>query len=628
MKGYAGKVLKIDLNTKTTSLYPWTDEERKMYLGGKVMAAKILYDLKAYDVEPLSAENIVVVSTGPFTNTGAPASSRFNVSTISPLTNLIVSSNCGGNFGLMLKKTGYDALVLIGACDEKTHIEILENEVIFHDAEKLWGLNTEEVQEVLPKRHGKLVIGPAGEHQVLYAGLFSGERTAGRGGIGAVFGFKNLKAISCFGTKKCEVSDEAKEFYKKWIMKLRKHPLTGEQLPKYGTAGLVTIMHHRRLLATRNFESGSYEHFEKISGETLREKYLVKNKGCVTCPIQCGRQVKVNDKVVKGPELETLGLFGSNILNDDLEKINEWNYHLDLLGMDSISTAGVIAFTMELNEKGLLTSKLEFGKTEHITETLYDIAHQRGIGKILSQGVKKMSEMYGGQEYAIHSKGMELSAYEPRHAVGQGLGYAVSNRGGCHINAGYLVLFEGLSMGMHPKSTTNKAEFTIFSQDMLEACSAAGMCIFTLQAMLPDFVINKPNHKVTQIANGVLTTKVAAGSVQLLNKMKNNQLPVHVPMIPHPKALKLLTGESMNLGKFKTIGERGFNLERIINIKRGLKASDDDLPKRLKKTMQHEIKKVPLDELKKKFYHCRGWDELGHPKEKTLRKLGLDECTC
>lgn len=623
--GYAGKVLMVDLTHQRTSLYPWTDHDRKLYLGGKVMAARILYDILPKDVAALSDDNIVVVSTGPFTNTGAPASSRFNVSSISPLTNLVTSSNCGGSFGLMLKKAGYDALIITGKSEERLHLEILEENVIFHNADDLWGLNVEVTQEHLPKRHGKLVIGPAGENGVLFAGLFSQERTAGRGGIGAVFGYKNIKAISCFGNQRMVIDDQTKAFYKKWIHQLRKHPLTGKQLPTYGTAGLVTMMQHRKILATKNFSKGQFEYFEDISGETLREKHLVKNKGCVTCPIQCGRQVKVYDKVVKGPELETLGLFGANIMNHDLEKINEWNYLLDLYGMDSISTAGVVAFAMELNEKGLWDNGLCFGKTDNIAEVLEDIAYKRGIGEDLANGVHYLSKKYGGEDFAIHSKGMELSAYEPRGAIGQGLGYAVSNRGGCHLNAGYIILFEGLSMAMNPTSTVNKAEFTIFSQDMMEACSAAGLCVFTLQAMLPSFVLKRPNHMVTRIANKALTTGLIAWFMKRLNFLKPHHLKIHLSMIPHTKALKLLTGIPMDLGQFKSIGERGFNLERLINISRGLKASDDDLPNRLKNEPQHgnENRKVPLDALKKQFYKCRGWSEKGVPSDKTLRKLGM-----
>lgn len=622
MQGYMNKVLFVNLTTRQTSLYNWTEEDQKKYLGGKIMAAKILTDLLTPDVEPLSEENILVVSTGPFTNTGAPASSRFNVSSLSPLTGLLASSNCGGNFGIMLKKAGYDALIITGKSEDKIILEITENDILFHSADDLWGHTVDTIQAALPKRHGKLVIGPAGENLVKFAGLFSQERTAGRGGLGAVLGYKNLKAITAFGEKKTPINPKTKEYYKRWIQTLREHPLTGEQLPKFGTAGLLSIMQYRKILATKNFSENTYDDFEKVSGETLRENHLVKNRGCVTCPIQCGRQVKYKGELKKGPELETLGLFGPNLMNNDLEKIIEWNIELDHYGMDSISTAGVLAFAMELNEKGILKTDLEFSKTDNISEYIRKIAYREGIGNDMAEGVRYMSEKYGGHEFAIHSKGMELSAYEPRNAVGQGLGYAVSNRGGCHLNAGYIVLFEGLSMQMNPRSLKNKAELTIFSQDLMEVTSASGICLFTLQSMLPGFILEKSNHSITKMVNKLLTSNVAAGSVSILNGLKENQLRIHIPNIPHTKALKLLTGHEMNLGKYRLIGERGYNLERLFNIKRGLKIEHDQLPKRL--THEDQEAFVPLDKLKEKYYKKRGWDSDGIPTLKTLRKLGLE----
>ena len=187
-------------------------------------------------------------------------------------------------------------------------------------------------------------------------------------------------------------------------------------------------MQHRNILATKNFKYGQYDDFEMVSGERLRKDFLIRNKGCTTCPIQCGRQVEIDGKVVKGPELETIGLLGPNLLNKDLELILRWNLELDELGMDTISTGGTIAFAMELNEKGLWENHLEFGKTENISDIFEDIAYRRGIGDELAEGSRYLSEKYGGNEFAINSKGMELSAYEPRSAIGQGLGYAVSNR--------------------------------------------------------------------------------------------------------------------------------------------------------------------------------------------------------
>ena len=297
-------------------------------------------------------------------------------------------------------------------------------------------------------------IGPAGENLVKYAGIISDERAAGRTGLGAVLGWKGLKAITVTGSKTVPVHDREKttEWCKKWFAYLQGHPLTGNQLPKVGTAGLVSSMQMRGLLSTKNYSAGQFEHFEEVSGERLAEEFNITNKGCLTCPIRCARTVTVQGKPVKGPELETLGLLGGNVCNRDLQKILDWNYELDELGMDTISTANTIAWAMEANEKGLWDNGLTFGSTDELSAIFDDIAHRRGIGDELAEGSKRLSQKYGGKEFAMHSKGLELAAYEPRRAVGQGLGYAVSNRGGCHLNGGYLVILEGL--GLHVDTQT------------------------------------------------------------------------------------------------------------------------------------------------------------------------------
>lgn len=626
--GFAGKVLKIDLSEQKSIEYPWSDEDREMYLGGKIMAAKILCDNLDSSVKPLSSENMLVISTGPLTGTGAPASSRFNISSISPLTNLLASSNCGGSFGLFLKKAGYDALIITGKATNKTWIEISEDNVEFHDAKSLWGKTTGETQELLPTKAGMIVIGPAGENLVKYAGVFSQERTAGRAGLGAVLGYKNLKAIVAKGKQKVNISqpERAKEFNKKWISMILNHPITGSQLPKLGTAGLVSIMQARNVLATRNFKYGRFKEFENVSGEVLAEKHLIRNKGCITCPIQCGRLVEIDGKKVKGPELETIGLLGPNIENNNLEMIMRWNYELDELGMDTISTAGTIAFAMELNEKSLWDNGLEFGKIDKLSKTFQDIAYRRGIGNELAEGSMFLSRKYGGEEFAINSKGLELSAYEPRSAVGQGLGYAVSNRGGCHLNAGYMIVFEGLCMAMNPFTTRSKAEMNVFTQDIMEGISACGNCLFTSYTMLPGLLLKNPNGIMARTANSSLTLPGVGTLVNLLNRGRAGIVMENPMLLPYIKALKLTTGMKMNYKKFKEIGERGYNLERIFNVKRGLTAKDDRLPKRLTDEpidKSNPKSKVPLDELKRGYYKIRGWTADGIPMESTLKRLKI-----
>lgn len=628
--GYAGKVLKIDLTRKETSEYPWTDEDRALYLGGKVMAAKILYDNIKEGTEGFAPENMLVVTTGPLSGTGAPASSRFNISSVSPLTGLCASSNCGGNFGLNLKRAGYDALVITGKAETPTWIELKDEDIQFHDASALMGKTTSETQEALEGdvgKAGKMVIGPAGEHLVLYAGVFSEERTAGRAGMGAVMGSKNLKAVTATGTHKAVPHDAArtKKSNKKWIALLKEHPITGEALPKYGSAFLLRRMQKHNVLATRNFKHGTYKDFDMISGQTMAEKHLIKNIGCVTCPIHCGRQVEVNGKKVKGPELETLGLLGANLENNNLKQILEFNYQLDELGMDTMTAGGTIAFAMELQEKGLWDCGLHFGKTDDLFQVFDDIAHRRGIGDLLAEGTKRLAEKFGGKEFSINVKGLELAAYEPRGAIGQGLGYATANRGGCHLNAGYMVLMEGLGIHMNPYTTGSKAALTVMNQNLMEAVSAAGCCTFPLFSFYHPWLMTHVNNPIAKLI--FATLPFSSVVVNLLNKLPGKFLPIQLPDFPYPSALSAVTGLKMTVGRLKEIGERGYNLERLLNIRLGVTSEDDTLPGRLTDELQIENDprtKVPLEKMKPTYYSIRGWSSTGVPSDKKKKALGLD----
>ncbi len=628
--GYMGSVKLVDLTAETVTEYPWNDRQRELYLGGKIMAARILCDHLTGKETPLSEENWVVISTGPLTGTGAPSTARFNISALSPQTGILASSNCGGSFGFHLKKAGIDALILKGKCKSHRWLEINDGEFIFHDAGELWGLKTGETQEKLlqltgKKRLGRLVIGPAGENLVKYAGIVSDERAAGRTGLGSVLGWKNLKAIAVYGTKTVPMANKEKsqEWIKKWVAYLQKHPLTGKQLPRMGTAGLVSSMQMIGILSTKNYSAGQFEDFEQVSGERLAEEYNITNKGCLTCPIRCARSVQVQGQTVKGPELETLGLLGGNICNKDLQKILDWNYELDELGMDTISTANTIAWAMEANEKGLWDSGLEFGKIDNLSQIFVDIAYRQGIGDELAEGSKCLSEKYGGQEFAMHSKGLELAAYEPRRAVGQGLGYAVSNRGGCHLNGGYLVIMEGLGLHMDSQTPKAKADFTMMFQDLMETISASGQCLFTSYAFFPGFLLTKPNGLITKSVNAVAPH--IGWAVRVMNRYPR-ALILHLPVFHHTKMIKLALGMPMDLGRYLEIGERGYTMERWINTKFGITAANDKLPKRLTDVPQdpkNPKTKIPLETMKKTYYKARGWDKNGIPYEKTLRRLKI-----
>ena len=633
--GYMGRVLQINLSTGDVTDYPWTDKDRELYIGGKTMAAKILYDTLTGRENAYSEENPLIISTGPLTGTGAPSSSRFNISSLSPQTGFISSSNCGGTFGYHLKRAGIDALIITGRREERTWIEIDNGSVTFHNADDLWGTRVTECQRLLAEKmsskrgcdikFGKLCIGPAGENLVRYSAVISDERAAGRTGMGAVLGWKNVKAIAVCGNHDIPVHDPSatKKWCQKWFRYLRNHPLTGNQLPRMGTAGLVSSMQMRGLLATKNYTEGRFEHFDKVNGETLAEEYNIVNKGCLSCPIKCARTVTVEGEDVKGPELETLGLLGGGILNKDLYHILKWNKELDDLGLDTISASNTLAYAMEANERGLWNNGLKFGDIEGISKIGDDIAYRRGIGNELAEGSKRLSEKYGGKEFAMQSKGLELAAYEPRRAVGQGLGYAVSNRGGCHLNGGYLVILEGLGLNIDAQTPHSKADFTMMFQDLMEMISATGQCLFTSYAFFPGFLITRPNGAIATAANKLLPH--LGWAIRLMNKFPR-VLAFHLPVFHHTKMMQKAVGMPMTFGKYLQTGERGFNLERAVNVRFGVSAAKDSLPKRLTDVPQDPNDprtRVPLEQMKKIYYQARGWDKSGIPTCRTLKKLKI-----
>lgn len=620
---------KIDVSTGRTEDYPISRELFEQHLGGKILGARLLSDLTPPGLDVFAPESMIIINTGPLNDTGAPSSNRFNMTFKNVMTGGIASSNCGGQFGAMLKRAGFDGIIITGQAKEPVVIVIEDGEIRIDPAGELWGLDAEKVQEELPKGYGKLVIGPAGEHLVRYACAVSGERVAGRCGAGAAMGAKKIKAVIAYGTKRPEVEDRPgfDAYVKKWIHFLKKHPMTGEGLPRYGSAGLVNKANASHALPTHNFKQGHFNDAYEVSGEKLADHHMVRNSGCVSCPIRCERRVRVEGKEVKGPEYETLGLFGANIDATDIEFINRLNYYADILGMDTISLGGTLAFAMELQEKGKADFDLQFGNTDNIIDIIHKIAHREGKYSELADGSKILSERYGGKEYAIHSKGLELAAYEPRRSVGMGLGYATSNRGGCHLNGGYLALMESVGVvNMDAQETKGKAELTIFLQNAMEGVSAAGFCLFTLQSMVPAFLFHTgPASRINKIAgSSMLSARPILGG---LLKGNPRVLAVNSMMLlPHCKAIALATGLRMTTGRMLEIGDRGYNIERLYNLREGLTAKDDSLPDRITKVPQVPGRPdtvVNLPAMLPTYYQVRGWDSNGIPTEARLRRLGI-----
>lgn len=629
--GYMGKVLDIDLSTGKVGTYEVSDEDREKFLGGKALGAKILWDELQPGVDALSPENIMVFMTGPLNGTNAPCSSRFNLTTKNVLTGGITSSNSGGNFGIKLKGSGYDGLIIRGRAKKPVRIDIENEKVEIADAGDLWGKGAMEVQEGFDNKTATMAIGPAGENLVRYAAIITGERAFGRCGVGAVMGAKNLKLLTCKGEARPQARNKEamKESIKKWAGILKKHSITGSQLPRFGTAGLITVTDATHTLPTNNFQKGNFEGAYTISGEYMTEKILIKNIGCVSCPIRCGRQVEYKGKKIKGPEFETLGMFGSSMGNADINKIVEWNYLCDELGIDTISCGSTLACAMELEEKGLLKkSGLGFGKVDKVSELIDKIAKRQGLGNDLAEGSMRLAEKYKGAQYAMHSKGLELAAYEPRSAVGHGLGYATGNRGGCHINGGYLVFLEALGpVTFDPYTTNAKAELTVMQQNLMEAISACGNCIFTSYAVVPDVPekLYNPHGISAKIVDKVMQSArfVLGGQ----GKMKPGMMPIHPPFLPHTKVLTHLTGMKLHMGNFTAVGERGFTMERLFNLREGIMDDQDTLPPRLTDEPQdpkNPNSRVRLSEMLPRYYKVRDWDQRGIPSARLLKKLGMD----
>lgn len=629
--GYLASVLRIDLTRRLVEPYPWTDEDRRATLGGKVMAAQILHDMLRSGTDSLGAENVIVISTGPLTGTGAPSTSRFNVSALSPLTGIVASSNCGGSFGVYLRKAGVDALVITGCAETPTFLEIAEDGVHFHEAWGFQGMRTSEAQAAIAAtvegRCGTLVIGPAGENLVRYASLHSEERAAGRAGLGAVFGAKKLKGLVAHGSQRVPVADPEgfRAHTKKWTASLKVHPMTGDAVPRFGTGGFLPEMQQLGIVATSNYRRGRFDGADAISGQTLAGTRLVSTMGCLSCPIRCGRVVELDGHHVKGPELETLVLLGANLENADLGSIIELNVLLDELGMDTMTAGVTVSLAMEMAEKGLVDWPLRFGDVSGLAQLFDDIAHRRGIGDELAEGSRRVAERHGASAYAMNVKGLELAAYEPRGAWGHALGYATSSRGGCHLNGGYMVALEGLGLAMRGRAIGSKAGLTAMFQDLMEVVSAAGVCLFTTYAVLPAPVVREAKRPLGRFA--ALVLGATGYALYALRGLPRALLQIPLPLLPHMRAVELVTGEKMRFGRFWEIGERGYTLERELALRFGVTAVDDTLPAReLTERLEPDDARsvVPMDALRSRYYCQRRWDSDGRPQRSLLRRLGIE----
>jgi len=467
--GTSDKYLRINLNDQSWSVYPISREDRKNYLGGKGLALKIYHDLlhdRLDNINPLGEENLLIFAMGTILSTEAPCSARFEVYSKSPLTNILLGSSCGGPFGEACKTAGWDGIIIEGKSAKPTVLRISSEVVRFEDAGELWGLDTSELAAKFPMtvREASVVIGPSGQNLVPMAGIQSGHRFAGRGGLGAVMGSKNIKAIVARGfSHQFEPVHPAK--FKKSVAQLKKYIQRSEFLKQYrlyGTNANVRFGIKSGYTPVRNFRDRYHPATEKTSGEAMAERYTTRSSSCQHCSINCGHKGHFkNGKMHQIPEYETNGMFGSNIENFNTDLITEWNDEMNRHGLDTISVGGTIAWAMEAGEKGIFKTSLSFGKTENITKIIREIAYRDGEGAELANGTRWLSKKYGGSDFAMQVKGLEIAAYDPRAAWGQGLGYAVANKGGDHLSS-FLTGIEVIFPYMKAQSIRGKAKWVIF----------------------------------------------------------------------------------------------------------------------------------------------------------------------
>ncbi|MBB6215805.1 aldehyde:ferredoxin oxidoreductase [Anaerosolibacter carboniphilus] len=598
MYGYTGKILRVNLNEKSWKVEALDVEKAKKYIGGRGLGTKILCEEVSPEVEPLSPENKLIFITGPLTGTPTPTGGRYMVVTKSPLTGTVACSNSGGYWGAELKFSGFDMIIVEGKADAPVYLNIVDDQIEIKDAAHLWGKVVSETTEILEKecveKAKVLTIGPAGEKLSKLAAIMNDyDRAAGRSGVGAVMGSKNLKAIVVKGSQKVQLfnGDQLKEVVSSCTKKIRENGVTGQGLPAYGTAVLVNIINENGVFPTNNFQTSVFDKAEEISGETLAEKYLVKKDPCYRCPIACGRYCKVDDIEGGGPEYETIWAFGSDCGVSDLGSVIKANYWCNEMGLDTISAGATIAAAMELYEKGYIKDdelngiSLQFGDAEAVIEWTKRMGLRDGLGDKLAEGSYRLAEMYGVPEYSMTVKKQELPAYDPRGIQGHGLQYATSNRGGCHVR-GYLISPEilGLPEKLDRFTLEGKALWAKIFQDLTAAIDASGLCLFTSFAM--------GAQDYADMLNAVLGTDLTAETVL-------------------------------------DAGERIWNIEKLFNLQAGIDPSQDTLPSRL---LNEAIPGGPsagnvhrLSELLPEYYSLRGWNAQGIPTADRLNKLQISE---
>jgi aldehyde:ferredoxin oxidoreductase len=607
--GYMGRILRVNLETGITRFEALDRRRAVRFIGGRGLAISYLLDEVDPHCDPLSPQNKLIMMTGPLTGTRAPTAARYIVTTKSPLTGGVTCSNSGGYFPMMLKKAGIDGIIFEDSSPEPVYLWVKEDLVELRSAKHLWGKDTHETTDRLlleTERKARVAcIGPAGENLVLFACIMNDrDRAAGRSGVGAVMGSKKLKAVVVSGTRKVPLHDEgafrslAEGFLNRFKEAARNQP---PPLRTYGTAITVVGTQKTGILPTRNFQHGTFEHWQNIGGEALTEKYLLKPKACFSCPIACGRVTRISEGPYRGegegPEYETVYSLGSDCGVSDLAALTKANYVCNEMGMDTISMGATIAAAMEMFEKGILTETdigcpLPFGDGDALIEMCRKTALRQGFGEHLALGSLRMAGNFGHPELAMVSKGQEFAGYDPRGEKGMGLAYATSPIGASHMRGdpAYIEIL-GVPTLIDPLTWEDKPQLVKDWQDVFTVIDSAGLCVFF------------------SVRNYVTPTRDIRpeGILHLLNTS---------------------TGAQYDMATLIEAAERIFNAERLFLVRAGFSAKDDSLPPRMvKEPMPDGPAQGQVCELEKMlplYYELRGWDPEGRPRQSTLEALGLD----
>ncbi|HDI42450.1 MAG TPA: aldehyde:ferredoxin oxidoreductase [Candidatus Bathyarchaeota archaeon] len=595
---YNGRLLEVDLSRGRTTVRRLEEGFLRRYIGGKGFAARILYDELGAGVDPLGEDNVLLIAVGPVQGLRLSGASRFSAFFKSPLTGIWGESCCGGSFGPELKRTGFDGVIIRGKSDRPVYLLIEDEHVEIRDAGEYWGVDALESEKMLKQehslRHQVLTIGPAGERLVKFACIsHAGGRQLGRCGAGAVMGSKKLKAVVVRGTGEVEAANpEGLSEFKEWLEKEILERVYG--LRKYGTPGIIVLCNRNGALPTRNWTAGEFEGLDKIEPKVLRERYMKEDRACYACVLACGKLSVVESGPyagarVEGPEYETLFALGPLCGVDNPEAIIKANEVCDRLGLDTITAGNVVAFAMELSERGILSREdvggleLRFGNYEAMIRLLEMIGRREGIGDVLAEGVREASRRIGrgAEAFAVHVKGLEPPGYDPRNLKGVALAYAVSCRGACHLR--HMAYRPNLT-GEHP--------------------------------FKPDVEVDRLSYE-----GHAEIVKEQEDFYTLVDSMifcKFHCLPTLGPVLWDElcRLYELTTGWEASKAWMTERANEINDLIRAFNLREGITTKDDTLPERL---FSHPVRGevVDRDQLKRmvsEFYRLRGWDEEGRPK--------------